>query len=577
MVSKKIILISLFVCLALFGQSQYNGLLQRNDLTDVSRVDQLLDTANAKKQHLENYSFTIRPINPFAFEDPKKNWIMLRQFGYTRYMNDSIAGGYNNESFFNAAGLQTRITAGVAAKLGRFLMEFQPEWVHAENIPQLEIAPSFSDANFFSRYYFWNINPIDLPSRFGPNPINKFYLGQSSIKFAFNQFAIGWSNENLWWGPGMKNSLVMTNNANGFKHLTVHTIKPLKTPIGHFEAQGIIGDLDSSGIEPMENERQRRLYWAGAYVPKANADRRMVGYVITYQPKWVKNLFIGVAAATNYYYKNIYDSLGNSKIHNYPWYAKTEKGDKQVLGSVFFRYAMPEDKAEIYGEFGRSDRRAAPWNLFGDTIPFGYVFGLRKWVKLSKLSQIEIMAEVTQLALPDVRLIFDDASPWGVPKVNGYYTHPIVRHGYTHNGQMLGAGIGPGSNSQFLSISLYRKGSRFGIHGERIVHNNDFVYASQLSGNVGSGYHNRYYVDLIYGAHVQVKLRGIYVAGTINYMNVLNYKWVKLGGTFETGSPLSDKKNVQASISVLYDLNLKKTFKMPAFMRYGWQWVKDNI
>jgi hypothetical protein len=576
MVRKKGLLLSWFVCLALYGQSQYNGLLQRNDITDVSRVQQLLDTTKAKERNLEQYSFTIRPIHPFAFEDPKKNWIMLRQFGYTRYMNDSLAGGYNNESFFQAAGAQTRITGGVAAKIGRLMVEFQPEWVQAENTAQHDIDPSFTDPNFFSRNYFWNINPIDLPSQFGKDPIKKFYLGQSSIKFTFNQFAIGASNENVWWGPGMKNALVMTNNANGFKHLTLHTIKPLKTPVGSFETQVVIGRLDSSGIEPVENERQRRLYWADAYKPKPLADRKLVGYVITYQPKWIKNLFIGVAAATNYYFKNIYDSLGNSKIHNYPWYAKTEKGDKQVLGSIFFRYAMPADKAEIYGEFGRSDRRAAPWNVIGDTIPFGYIFGIRKWIRVSNSTQAEFMAEVAQLALPDSRLIFDEAALYGLPKVNGYYTHPVVRHGYTHNGQMLGAGIGPGSNSQYLSISLHRRGSRLGIHGERIVHNNDFVYAHYLS-TVGRGYHNRYYVDLIYGAHLQVKVGGIYVAGAINFMNALNYKWVKLGGTFETGSPLSDKKNVQASMSILYDLNMKQSFKMPKFMREGWQWLKENI
>ncbi|MFN5938572.1 MAG: hypothetical protein ACK43L_11020, partial [Sphingobacteriales bacterium] len=95
MVRKKGLLLSWFVCLALYGQSQYNGLLQRNDITDVSRVQQLLDTTKTKERNLDQYSFTIRPIHPFAFEDPKKNWIMLRQFGYTRYMNDSLAGGYN--------------------------------------------------------------------------------------------------------------------------------------------------------------------------------------------------------------------------------------------------------------------------------------------------------------------------------------------------------------------------------------------------------------------------------------------------------------------------------------------------
>jgi len=39
--------------------------------------------------------------------------------------------------------------------------------------------------------------------------------------------------------------------------------------------------------------------------------------------------------------------------------------------------------------------------------------------------------------------------------VANYYYHHKVIHGYTNNGQILGAGIGPGSDSQFFSITYY--------------------------------------------------------------------------------------------------------------------------
>jgi hypothetical protein len=569
-------MLSVWLILVGSASAQYNGLLQRNDITDLLRGYQLLDTQQTRQKNLANYSFAIRPINPFAFESPQKNWIMLRQFGYTQYRNDSIAAGYNNESFYQAAGIQTRYTAGIALKLGRLIADFQPEWVEAANPPQLEIDEQHYDPDFYARYYFWNINVIDNPSRFGSQPIKKYFLGQSSVKLAFNNFAVGLSNENIWWGPGLKNSLVMTNHANGFKHFTFHTIKPLKTILGTVEAQFVAGRLDSSGIEPPENERQKRKYWMGAYIPKPNFDRGMMGFVFTYQPKWIKNLFLGIAGSTTYY-KKTKDSTGKSLLDPYPYFVRTDKGQSLTLGSVFFRYAMPNDRAEIYGEFGRSDRLTSPFNIIKDTIPLGFVFGIRKWLKVSKNSQIELMAEVAQLQLQDARLILNDQAPWGFPRVNGYYTHPVVRHGYTHNGQMLGAGIGPGSNSQYLSLSWYRKGTRLGIHGERIIHNNDFVYAAYLSNVVGRGYHNRYYTDLIYGAHLQIRVAGAYLAASISKMNILNYKWVKLGGTFETGSPLSDKKNVQASFSVLYDLNLKQSFPIPKPIQQGINWVGDKL
>jgi hypothetical protein len=98
-----------------------------------------------------------------------------------------------------------------------------------------------------------------------------------------------------------------------------------------------------------------------------------------------------------------------------------------------------------------------------------------------------------------------------------------------------------------------------------------------LSNVVGRGYHNRYYTNLTYGAHVQLKIAGLHVAGAINYMNILNYKWVKLGGTFETGSPLSDKKNVQASISLMYDLDFKLKFKSPKPIQKAASWLEETM
>ncbi|MFK5143427.1 capsule assembly Wzi family protein, partial [Klebsiella pneumoniae] len=66
---------------------------------------------------------------------------------------------------------------------------------------------------------------------------------------------MGISSENLWWGPGIYNSLLMSNNAPGFWHLTFNSRKPLKTPIGDFEWQLIGGKLveDTSALLEIKN------------------------------------------------------------------------------------------------------------------------------------------------------------------------------------------------------------------------------------------------------------------------------------------------------------------------------------
>ena len=61
---------------------------------------------------------------------------------------------------------------------------------------------------------------------------------------------MGFSNENIWWGPSIRNSIMMSNHATGFKHLTFNTSSPIDTKIGSFEWQVISGRLESSTYTP---------------------------------------------------------------------------------------------------------------------------------------------------------------------------------------------------------------------------------------------------------------------------------------------------------------------------------------
>jgi len=75
----------------------------------------------------------------------------------------------------------------------------------------------------------------------------------------------------------------------------------------------------------------------------------------------------------------------------------------------------------------------------------------------------------------DPRNIFVSGSPFGVPKYNSWYTSSIIRQGYTNQGQLLGASIGPGSNSQTINFSWNKGFNMIGIYFERITNNNDFT------------------------------------------------------------------------------------------------------
>ena len=68
------------------------------------------------------------------------------------------------------------------------------------------------------------------------------------------------------------------------------------------------------------------------------------------------------------------------------------------------------------------------------------------------------------------------AVPELIHNANSWYLNDYVRQGYTNMGQIMGAGIGPGSNSQMLGIAWVKGGKKIGVQFERIVRNNDFYY-----------------------------------------------------------------------------------------------------
>ena len=113
-------------------------------------------------------------------------------------------------------------------------------------------------------------------------------IGQSSIKLNFNKLSFGISNENIWWGPSIRNSIMMSNHARGFRHFTFNTIRPIKTKIGNFEWQFVTGRLEKSGFNPPNTD----YTFAGTqlFVPKINQIgnqndwRYFQGLTFTYNP-----------------------------------------------------------------------------------------------------------------------------------------------------------------------------------------------------------------------------------------------------------------------------------------------------
>jgi len=433
-------------------------------------------------------------------------------------LNSHHPSGWNDGAMIPAKGLQTLISGGFYAQYGPLSIQLMPELVYASN-------PTFDTFNedhydvIAARYYDF-YNNIDLPARFGKTAYTRAYLGQSSIRLNVKSLSLGLSSENLWWGPGRKNSLLMSNTAPGFMHLTLNTLKPISSPIGSFEGQLIAGRLEGSGFGVLEPERE--YFYNPLFIPKPDDWRYLSGIVLTWQPKWVPGLFLGMTRSSQLYHDDL-----NSFGDYLPFFSSVKKvkaddpiADRDVRSSLFMRWLWKEEHAEIYFEFGRDNYNGdARERLLEADRSRAYTFGLRKIFPFneSRGENFIVNVEVSQL---------QETSMEDIRAIKSWYISKQVRHGYTHRGQLLGAGIGPGGNMQSLNVSWFKGLKRLGFEIERYVHSNDFYYYAYED----SKDYRRHWTDLSFAAVGEWNYKNFIFNAKVQALNSLNYQWYLFQG-----------------------------------------------
>lgn len=513
-------------------------------------------------------SFAIRPLHPaYAFDryngidldstftdfdisgihmklgEDQDGILMAMPITLRTQYNSDYAFGLNNGAMIPNRGLQTVLSAGFYFQEGKFSVQLQPELLMAQNKDYLGF-PIGHQATIL--YYYEYMNRIDMPERFGTGSYNKLLPGQSSIRFNPGNFSFGLSTENLWWGPSRRNSLILSNNAQGFLHFTANTLKPIESPIGHFEGQMIAGFLNNSGFLPPHPDY--RLQNNPVLIPKRELDNRYLsGIILSYQPKWVPGLFLGYSA-TNHLYRNDMETWGD-----YVPFFNGQKGPpnvfnpirnkRQQFSSGFFRWIAPEGHFEFYGEYGTNgnSRRFSDF-LITPERNRGFTFGFSNLMPLKKPGQfLQISAEMTQTG-QTIRESIRNLDTW--------YIHDYVRHGYTHNGQVLGVGYGPASNVNWIEIGWVKDFNRIAFHFERIVYNNDFYYFRY---ELSKDWRNKY-VDLVPSLVADWRFGNLLVHGNFQYVNTLNYMWYLENQPDQYFIPGLDRKNIVATVGLSYIL-----------------------
>jgi len=484
-------------------------------------------------------TLTTMAVKPVSIIKP--GLISILPVSLTNKFNSHHPSGWNDGSLQPNKGLQTRFTGGVFMQHKKWSIQVSSEVVYSQNNSFDQFTDDHYDVIWQRIYRWWN--NIDQPIRFGEQPSLILYPGQSFVKYDFGMLSLSVSSESLWWGPSKRNSLIMSNNAPGFYHLALNSSGPIETPVGSFEGQLIAGLLTNSGSTPPEPERTyrgTRLY----YAPKDKL-RYLSGLTLSWQPKWVKGLFLGYSQTSQVYLNQISSLRDVQPFFNGKRIEGVDPNPKftnnQQQSSGYFRWLLSESNAEFYVEFGTNGRsRGLREFLVQANRHRAFTIGLSKVYPMKNRHFFQIDGEITQLGQV-VREVIRDADSW--------YTDRYIRQGYTNQGQVIGAGIGPGSNVFYLELSWWTGMNKIGIFGERLVHNNDFLYYAYED----SKDWRRFWTDLSTGVVADWKFDRLVVSGVIRWTKSLNYQWFLL---HNPGDPYfvngRDVSNICATINATY-------------------------
>jgi hypothetical protein len=371
--------------------------------------------------------------------------------------NSSIPHSLNDGAMWAGRGLSTSMIAGARVQLPRIVLTIAPQLTRSENrsFPFIPAPPR--DRSRFASPWFSGPISADLPTRFGTIPYRRVDAGESSAEIQLGAMLLGVTNASQWWGPGIRNALVMSNNAAGIPQGFVRTRRPISTRLGLIEGHLLLGGLTES---PFFDENE------------LNNLRSISAGVITIRPAVDTGLTLGVERA-------VYAVAGRARLSQLLPHALdvlidwkqpglgAEASADQLLG-FFARWAFPGAGLAAHAEWARL---RLPQGLREVLVEpqrtIGYTVGL-EWARaFAESTHLRIQMEATMLEQTPPRV----AVPYW-----SFYASPFVRAGYTQQGQVIGAAIGPGSSSQFIGATWLARGTELGWALGRVRWTDDAYY-----------------------------------------------------------------------------------------------------
>ena len=435
----------------------------------------------------------------------KANWNVISPKLLFSY-NTTYAHGYNDGSLWQGKGANSMIFGGLNLSWKFISATIAPELWFAQN-QEFDLMPPNP---MLSEYSYPN-SGIDAPQRFGDDTVFGYGLGQSDLRLNIGWFTLGLSNENLWFGPAQVNPVLMSNNASGFPHIDIGARK-VNTFIGDVECNLVWGALIESDYFDEDESNNYRLFSSLSFA---------------YSPFFLENLTLGVGRV-------MYTPWKNLTVDDFTlMFDLSVRGvdDRDQMISFIIDWFLPKAMFNAYLEWARNDYSPnLRWALSYPQHSQGYTLGFQKLISTKENNIFSIVAEFTELVRTKDA---DDICP-------SFYRHGIVMQGYTHLGQVMGAAIGPGSNSQFLETTYYDRWGKLSAFIQRVAYDQDYYFANfTIPDNEN--------VEWTYGVNAIIFVKSIDLGLRI----AVSENWNR---NYESGN---DVWNFHGMVSVKYNLNVK--------------------
>ena len=389
-------------------------------------------------------------------------WDPVLQTAY----NSAFPYGQNDGPMWAGRGVSAEVTGGAGVQWGPVTLDLVPTYTWSEN-RAFVLAPLVTPAaNALPWADQFESKRVDLPQRFGDRAVSLLDWGQSALTVQGHGVRGGVASRNVWWGPGIDNALIITNNAAGFPHAFLATQRPASVGIGRVEVMYLLGTL-----------RQTR-FWRTAADTFAR-DRWVNGLTMVFEPKGAPGMYLGATRLFYSYQRSNPISLHEILTLVQPLEKKNVADSANPSGndrrdqmlSLNFRFAFPQAGFEAYGEWGKNDHNWDRRDAFLEPDHArGLLLGVRKVYRAGD-GILSVRYETVTLGFTTTSILRDTPT---------WYAHHIVQQGFTEKGQVIGAGAPLGGSQQTLAIDWFHPRGRWGVLVVRDGGNTDAFYRNKI-------------------------------------------------------------------------------------------------